>query len=182
MQRSKYASQQHSESGFRGKILILSELWAVRRWEHKIRERDSDDSYDPPCISIQSYLLYLSFSLLFSFNPSLFVSISVSFVSIVVRTPRVFTFVFVYYVPPFVSLVWMLVYICQKLAWYSSQREIAPPLLLAALWTAEESWFTKRARQNISRIVHVRTINQAAPRWLWVGARVARGRAGAALL
>lgn len=33
--------------------------------------------------------------------------------------------------------------------------EKSPP----PLWTTEESWFTKRARQNISRIVHVRTIN-----------------------
>jgi len=29
------------------------------------------------------------------------------------------------------------------------------------VWTAEEPWFTKRTRQNISRIVHVGAINQA---------------------
>lgn len=56
-------------------------------------------------------------------------------------------------------------YICQKQGGppcdISRGGESASSLWEYGVWTAEEPWFTKRTRQNISRIVHVGAINQA---------------------
>lgn len=56
-------------------------------------------------------------------------------------------------------------YICQngvgRPVIFREGGEDASSLWGYGVWTAEEPWFTKRTRQNISRIVHVGAINQA---------------------
>lgn len=45
-----------------------------------------------------------------------------------------------------------------RLSWYFAGALLS--MGACSVWTAEEPWFTKRTRQNISRIVHVSAINQ----------------------
>lgn len=66
------------------------------------------------------------------------------------------------------------VYICQKLSRDTppppSRRRSEESLSSArSMGCRTGSWFTKRARQNISRIVHVRAINQVAVAGCWAG-------------